>query len=47
MLTNTWKGREAAALLKPAVAKIIKAGLEHQVTVELDEAVSESVYVMF
>jgi len=46
-LTGAWFGQEAAASLKPVVAKLIKVGLKHQVTVELDEKVSESVYVMF
>jgi carbamoyltransferase len=46
-LTNAWLGRDAAAILKPVVAKLVKIGLRHPVTVELDERVSESVYVMF
>ncbi len=46
-LTKMWHGRPAAAALEPVVAKLIKAGLEHQVTAELEEQVSESVYVMF
>ncbi len=46
-LTRGWHGAEAARALEPVVAKLIKAGLEHPVTAELDEQVSESVYVMF
>jgi hypothetical protein len=46
-LTNAWLGRDAAAILKPVVAKLVKIGLRHPVTMELDERVSESVYVMF
>jgi carbamoyltransferase len=47
VLTNAWLHREGAAMLKPVLAKLVKAGLKHQVSVELDEQVSESVYVMF
>ena len=46
-LTANWLGREGAAVLKPAVTKLIRIGLKHQVEVEIDEQVSESVYVMF
>ena len=46
-MTANWLGREAAAVLKPAVVKLIRIGLKHQVEVEIDEQVSESVYVMF
>ena len=47
VLTQAWLHPEAAAALKPVLAKLIKIGLKHQVSVELDEKVSESVYVMF
>lgn len=46
-LTKVWHGREAARALKPVLAQLIRAGLDHPVDVELDEKVSESVYVMF
>jgi carbamoyltransferase len=46
-LTKPWHGREAADLLKPVLAHLIRAGLDHPVDVELEEQVSESVYVMF
>ena len=46
-LTANWLGPEVAAVLKPAVTKLIRNGLKHQVEVEIDEQVSESVYVMF
>ena len=46
-LTANWLSPEAATVLKPAVAKLIRIGLKHQVEVEIDEQVSESVYVMF
>jgi carbamoyltransferase len=47
VLTGAWLHREAAAMLKPVLVKLIKAGLKYPVSVELDEQVSESVYVMF
>jgi len=46
-LTANWLSPEAARVLKPAVVKLIKIGLKNQVEVEIDEQVSESVYVMF
>jgi carbamoyltransferase len=46
-LTANWLSPEAATVLKPAVTKLIRIGLKHQVEVEIDEQVSESVYVMF
>ncbi|MFZ0792637.1 MAG: carbamoyltransferase C-terminal domain-containing protein, partial [Candidatus Korobacteraceae bacterium] len=46
-LTANWLSPEVAAVLKPAVTKLIRIGLKHQVEVEIDEQVSESVYVMF
>jgi carbamoyltransferase len=46
-LTANWLSPEAARLLKPAVTKLIRIGLKNQVEVEIDEQVSESVYVMF
>ncbi|HEY7333623.1 MAG TPA: hypothetical protein VH639_01975 [Bryobacteraceae bacterium] len=46
-ISRAWLDKEAAAVLKPVVAKLIKAGLKHQVTAEIQEQVSESVYVMF
>jgi len=46
-LTRPWHGREAAQLLRPVLAQLIRAGLDHPVDAELEEQVSESVYVMF
>jgi carbamoyltransferase len=46
-LTGAWSNAEAGGLLRPVIARLIRAGLKHQVSVELDEKVSESVYVMF
>jgi carbamoyltransferase len=46
-LTGAWLGKETAAAFRPAVAKLVKACLQHQAPVELGEQVSESVYVMF
>ena len=46
-LTANWLSPEAATVLKPTVVKLIKIGLKNQVEVEIDEQVSESVYVMF
>jgi len=46
-LTANWLSPEAASVLKPVVVKLIKIGLKNQVEVEIDEQVSESVYVMF
>jgi len=46
-LTANWLSPEAARVLKPAVTKLIRIGLRNQVEVEIDEQVSESVYVMF
>jgi len=46
-LTKPWHGREAAQTLKPVLAHLIRVGLDHPVDVELEEQVSESVYVMF
>jgi carbamoyltransferase len=46
-ISRAWLDKEAATVLKPVVAKLIKAGLKHQVTAEIQEQVSESVYVMF
>ncbi|MGB7542696.1 MAG: carbamoyltransferase C-terminal domain-containing protein, partial [Burkholderiales bacterium] len=46
-LTKPWHGREAAQALGPVLAHLIRAGLDHPVDAELEEQVSESVYVMF
>jgi len=46
-LTKHWHGRKAAQELRPVLARLIQAGLEHPVDIELEEQVSESVYVMF
>ena len=46
-LTKPWHGRQAAELLRPVLARLIRVGLDHPVDVELEEQVSESVYVMF
>ncbi len=46
-LTANWLSPEAASVLKPTVTKLIRIGLKNQVEVEIDEQVSESVYVMF
>jgi len=46
-LTRPWHGRQAAELLRPVLARLIRVGLDHPVDVELEEQVSESVYVMF
>lgn len=46
-LTKPWHGRKAAYALGPVLAHLIRAGLDHPVDVELEEQVSESVYVMF
>ncbi len=46
-LVRSWQGKEGAQALEPAVAQLLKAGLQYQVSAELEEEVSESVYVMF
>jgi hypothetical protein len=46
-LTKPWLNQQVAEVLQPVLARLIKAGLEHPVSVELQEQVSESVYVMF
>jgi len=46
-LTNSWLSPDVAAVLRPVIARLVKAGLNHQLSVEMDEKVSESVYVMF
>jgi len=46
-LTKHWHGRGAAQALQPVLARLIRAGLGHPVDVELEEQVSESIYVMF
>jgi carbamoyltransferase len=46
-LTRTWLHSEAAAALRPVLAKVVAAGLEHAGQSEIEEKVSESVYVMF
>ncbi len=46
-LTANWHGREAARALEPVIARLIAAGLAHPVAAEVEEQVSESVYVMF
>jgi len=46
-LTRAWLCNDGAATLQPALTKLVKIGLKHQLTVELEEQVSESVYVMF
>ncbi|HEY6346326.1 MAG TPA: carbamoyltransferase N-terminal domain-containing protein [Bryobacteraceae bacterium] len=46
-LCCSWLDQKCAAALKPIIAKLVKAGLKHQAKAEIQEQVSESVYVMF
>jgi carbamoyltransferase len=46
-LTRNWLHRDAAEALRPVIAKVVAAGMEHATRAEVEEKVSESVYVMF
>jgi len=46
-LTKPWLSRAAAEALRPALTDLIEAGLKHPIKADLNEGVSESVYVMF